>query len=101
MKRIVLTLTDQEYAELERRAQQERRTPREMAAWLVTRPQEVTYQVDWTYRPPVYPQQWWQTPIISTPATGGCPGCLSPTGAFTHTCNQWQTISNASSSTAH
>ncbi len=51
MKRITISLTDEEYADLEQRAQQERRTPREMAAYLVTHPQGWTYTPDWTYRP--------------------------------------------------
>lgn len=94
MKRIVLTLTDEEYANLERRAQQERRTPREMAAWLVTRPETITIP----YSPPTtYPLMPWQNPVISGSTTGGCAGCFSPNGAFTHTCNQWQTISAVSS----
>lgn len=50
MRRITITLTDEEYADLERRAEQERRTPREMAAYLVSRPQPLI-RADWTYRP--------------------------------------------------
>lgn len=38
MRRIVLTLTDDEYANLEARAQADRRTVRDMAARLVTLP---------------------------------------------------------------
>lgn len=94
MRRITITLTDEEYAALERQAEQDRRTPREMAAYLVTHSQKSpTIWPDWTYRPLVPAQQWWQTPIISRGTTGGCAACLSPTGAFNHTCNQWQTIS--------
>lgn len=63
MRRITLSLTDEEYAELERRAAQERRTPREMAAYLVTRPPVLTIPYP---QPTTYPLQWWQ---ISTDNT--------------------------------
>lgn len=73
MRRIVLTLTDEEYDLLEQKAQQERRTPREMAAYLVTRPQSILMP----YTPPTtYPQQWWQQPTISrTTATDSISRC--------------------------
>lgn len=60
MRRITLTLTDEEYAVLEQRAAQERRTPREMAAYLVTRP-AFTAWADWTWRPNV-----WVNPSLTT-----------------------------------
>ncbi len=41
MRRIVLTLTDDEYEVLEQRAASERRTPRDMAARLVTAPEQM------------------------------------------------------------
>lgn len=103
MKRLTIVLSDEEYALLEQRAQQDRRTPREMAAFLVTRPQGWTYTPDWTWRPnPVIAPQiglpnserW----IIKTTdhTTGNliCAGCVAPnTAGIAHTCNQWLTIS--------
>lgn len=84
MKRITLTLTDEEYAELERRAAQERRTPREMAAYLVTRPPVLTIP----YTPPTtYPQQWWQNPVISTDRTIGLSRCAACGASGSHLCN--------------
>lgn len=49
MKRITITLTDEEYAQLERDAEQERRTVREMAAYLVAK--KPLFRADWTWRP--------------------------------------------------
>jgi len=62
-KRIMITLTDEEFALLEQKAAQERRTPREMAAYLVTRPSLILNTSTITQS---YPPQWWQNPVTST-----------------------------------
>lgn len=88
-KRITLILTDDEYAFLEQRAQQERRTVREMAAYLVTRP---AYHADWTYRyltPYVAPQSPFLPPftVTSSGTTGvTCYACSVPGANGTHIC---------------
>lgn len=92
MRRIVLTLTDDEYAMLEASAEADRRTVREMAAWLVTRPQ---FQADWTYRPqpnvPLPQPQPFPPPglrITSTDRTTGvrCYACEIPGSIGGHVC---------------
>ena len=104
MRRITLSLTDEEYAELERRAAQERRTPREMAAFLVTKSQPWPFTPDWTHRPIPYPSIAPQVPAPwitkTTDGTGNllCGGCTSP-GMLLHTCNQWQITSGVSGGT--
>lgn len=69
MKRITLSLTDEEHAELERRAAQERRTPREMAAYLVTKSQPWPFAPDWTYRPEIGTFPYRPVPTITTDRT--------------------------------
>lgn len=65
-KRLTIMLTDAEYEALEARAAAERRTPREMAAYLATRPAGLTFIPDWTYRP-----QPWINPIYPFTVTSG------------------------------
>lgn len=83
-RRITITLTDEEYAILEQRAAQDRRSPREMAAYLMTR------QPSWTdyIRPVPYVapiQQPWTT--YTTGNTDQlCPACTNPRTTADHTC---------------
>lgn len=67
--KLTIELTEEEYAELERRAKAERRSPEQMAEWLVTRPVPVPVE--------------WNKPIITYPSQllpgmpGGPPAVLS------------------------
>lgn len=83
MRRIVLTLTDEEYANLEQRAQADRRSVRDMAARLVTQPDLI--RADWTWRP-----QPWVNPYTATSGTltaPPCYACQNPAGRTAeHTC---------------
>lgn len=69
MRRITIRLTDEEYAELERRAAEDRRTVRQMAERLVTLQEPVHIRADWTWRPQPYLPTW--QPLISSPNTSG------------------------------
>lgn len=65
--KVVLELSETEYAELCRKAAADRRSPEQMAEWLVTKGEKV---VPWPY--PVYPAQpqpWYQPSIISRDTT--------------------------------
>ena len=74
-KRITIVLTDEEYAALEQRAQQDRRTVRQMAERLVT-------QADYIrIIPTPYPTTPWWNPIISSPNT--CDGTSNDLTKFT------------------
>lgn len=64
-RRLTIVLSDDEYAALEARAAQERRTVRQMAEWLVTRPSLIISQPNpyvqlWQYAPwnPLAPTVW-------------------------------------------
>lgn len=67
-KRITITLTDEEYATLEQRAQQDRRSVRDMAARFVTQGQEIRII---PVAPSSQPLMPWQNPVISSPNTCG------------------------------
>lgn len=64
MRRLTIVLSDEEYAELERRAAEDRRTVRQMAERLVTHQEPVTIRADWTWRPQTVP---YTTPYIMSP----------------------------------
>lgn len=81
MKRITLTLTDEEYAALEQQAQAERRSVRGMAAYLVTKPQGWTVRPDWTW----YPHQTLPPIGTSPPKCSRC-GVYIANGAL-HFCS--------------
>lgn len=82
-KRLTITLTDEEYAYLEQRAQADRRTVRDMAARLVTAPQ---LTADWTYRPPTYPQLWPLAITSGSTVVPSCRACSHPDTSAAHTC---------------
>jgi hypothetical protein len=100
MRRITIRLTDQEYADLEQRAANERRSVREMAERLVTAPPAPQWS---PYLPsvPSLPPQWWQNPVISTDCTGGnintpiCVPCMNPISTAAHTCFRVQNTVSA------
>lgn len=77
MKRITITLTDAEYDALEYTAQQERRSVRDMAAYLVTKhaQQRPVTMGGLTIR--TQPQTWIQN---------GCAACHLTGAGLTHTC---------------
>ena len=67
-KRITIVLSDEEYAVLEQRAQQDRRSVRDMAARFVTQGQDIRFIPVAPTSPPIMP---WQNPVISSPNTVG------------------------------
>ena len=78
MKRITIVLTDKEYGDLERLALQERRTPREMAAYFVTRPCTLHLTLS---AQPASPRQWWQdAPVTITSEDTGTDITVVPNG---------------------
>ncbi len=55
---LTITLSDEEYAELQRKASEDRRTPEQMAEWLVVKgvvPVPSHGVLTWTFRPYTYP----------------------------------------------
>jgi hypothetical protein len=94
MRKLTIRLTDAEYADLEQRAQNERRTIREMAERLVTAPP--TPQWPW------FPNTTITKPLTitsgSTDIATECQACKNPSTAAAHTCNitVWNVTSNAS-----
>ena len=71
MKRITITLTDEEYSLLETQAQTQRRSVREMAGFLVARPQPIlTFQPAPIISPPwnpIWPPNVWSGDLTTRP----------------------------------
>lgn len=73
MRRITITLTDEEYVDLEARAQAERRSPAQQAAYLVTRPplmlQQTTPMITRPWNP-IWPPNVWCGTTTTPPQNG-------------------------------
>lgn len=96
MRKLTIRLDNDEYAALEERARQERRTVRDLAAYLVTRPPSlwdvpVTPWMPAPANPPTTPT------VVTDRTSGGCMACCNPGAqSLRHTClGNWQTISSA------
>lgn len=92
MHKITLRLTDTEYADLEARAETDRRTPKQMAEYLVTRPQPTVImlpaaapQIQPSY-PGIWPPNVWSgaiggAPNLNTYTTWKSPNICGPSGS--------------------
>lgn len=70
MPRITITLTEEEYGDLERLALAERRSVRDMAAYLVTRPRPAVTFLPAPYTQPVPMPSVWPPNVICGPSDG-------------------------------
>lgn len=98
MRKLTIRLDDTEYAALEERARQERRTVRDLAAYLVTRPPNLWEHVPVTPWTPLMPP-FKVDPIVTTDRTTRttvrCPACTIPGSVQAHTCIRgWQAVSS-------
>ena len=97
-KRLTIVLSDEEYAALEAAAENERRTPRQQAEYLITHPQPAItitqpYYPTRPYINPMPATPWWQPITITSPNTCDS-GSLTICGDGTYTTSNVRTVMN-------